>query len=105
MATGGDRDLSDLAIEKLSEKIAVKEMISVAVKYFGVDYEEIDNLKTKHRDDITWISRDLLRGWRRSNPSDNQIQVSEFLRQNKGSVAVVKERSQRFDNMSIRDLI
>ena len=80
MATGGDRSLSNRAIEELSLKIAVKDMISIAVLYFGVDYDEIDNLKTKHREDIKWISRDLLRAWRRSNPSDNQIQVSYFLR-------------------------
>ena len=76
MATGGDRGLSNRAIEELSEKIAVKEMISIAIKYFGVDYDEIDNLRTKHREDIRWISRDLLRAWRRSNQNEDQIQVS-----------------------------
>ena len=75
MAAGGDRSLSNLAIEELSEKIAVKEMISIAIKYFGVDYEEIDDLKMKRREDIKWISRDLLRAWRRANPSNNQIQI------------------------------
>ena len=50
-------------------------MISIAIKYFGVDYDTIDNLKTKHREDITWISRDLLVSWRRSNPGDNPVQV------------------------------
>ena len=52
MATGGRNSLSNRAIEELSEKIAVKEMVSIAIKYFGVDYDEIDNLKTKHREDI-----------------------------------------------------
>ena len=78
MATSGDGSLSHLAIEDLSEKIAVKDMISIAIKYLGVDYEEIDNLKTKRRDDITWINRDLLRAWRRTNQSDNQVQVSDI---------------------------
>ena len=76
MAAGGDRSLSNRAIEELSEKISVKDMISIGIKYFGVDYDTIENLKTKHREDITWISRDLLVSWRRSNPSHNQVQVS-----------------------------
>ena len=78
MAAGGDRSLSNYAIEELSEKISVKEMISIAIKYFGVDFEVIDNLKTKHREDITWISRDLLLSWRRHNPSDNQVKVGDI---------------------------
>ena len=75
MATGSDCRLSNHAIEELSEKISGKDMISIAIKYFGVDYDTIDNLKTKHREDITWISRDLLVSWRRSNPGDNPVQV------------------------------
>ena len=74
MATGGG--LSDGTIEELSEKISVEEMISIAIKYLGVDYEEIQNFKAKHPEDITLITRDLLTSWRRSYPSDNQAQVS-----------------------------
>ena len=78
MAAGEHRNLSNRVIEELSEKISVKEMISMAIKYFGVDYDEIDNLKTKHREDVKWINRDLLRAWRRSNPSNDQVQVCDF---------------------------
>ena len=76
MAAGGDRSLSNRAIEELADKISVKDMISIGIKYFGVDYDTVENLKTKHKQDITWISRDLLVSWRRSNPSDDQVQVS-----------------------------
>ena len=96
MATGGDYRLSNRAIEELSEKISVKDMISIAIKYFGVDYDTIDNLKTKHREDITWISRDLLVSWRRSNPSDNQVQVSlrVYSQRSKANVKVKKIKEQ-----------
>ena len=98
MAAGGDYRLSNRAIEELSEKISVKDMISVAIKYFGVDYDTIDNLKTKHREDITWISRDLLVSWRRSQPSDNQVQVSLRVYSHRGKANVkvkkIKEQSE-----------
>ena len=77
MAAGGENTLTDRIILELSEKMSVKDMKSIAIKYFGVEIETIKNLETKHRDDITCISQDLLVSWRRFNPSDNQVQVSD----------------------------
>ena len=96
MAAGGDCSLSNRAIEELSEKISVKDMISIGIKYFGVDYDTIENLKTKHREDITWISRHLLVSWRRSQPSDNQVQVSlrVYSQRSKANVKVKKIKEQ-----------
>ena len=75
MATSGENTLTDRTILELSEKMSVKDMKSIAIKYFGVEIETIKNLETRHREDITCISRDLLVSWRSSHPSENQVQV------------------------------
>ena len=77
MAAGGENTLTDRIILELSEKMSVKDMKSIAIKYFGVEIETIKNLETRHREDITCISRDLLVSWRSSHPSENQVQVGD----------------------------
>ena len=77
MATGGENNLTDRIILELSEKMSVKDMKSIAIKYFGVEIETIKNLETRHREDVTCISRDLLVSWRSSHPSENQVQVGD----------------------------
>ena len=64
MATGGDLTLSSGDIEGLSEIITDKNMATIAIKYLGIEYETVENLRSKNRGDTTGFNRDVLVKWR-----------------------------------------
>ena len=75
MASGGDLTLTDGEIEKLAQVIVSKHMANIAIKYLGLPYETVENLKFIPQSDYIAFNRDLLVLWRNKNPGINQAQV------------------------------
>ena len=76
MATGGDLSLTDRKIEHIAPIIVPKHMATIAIKYLGLPYETVENLKLIRQNDYIGYNRDLLILWRNKNPRINQGQVS-----------------------------
>ena len=74
MATGGDLTLTSGDIEGLSEIITDKNMATIAIKYLGIEYETVENLRSKNRGDTVGFNRDVLVKWR--NKTQRTAQVS-----------------------------
>ena len=72
----GQINLKDTQIEDLSKVIATKHMTTIAIKYLGLPYETVENLKRDNKDNSVAFNRDLLILWRNKNPGTNQVQVS-----------------------------
>ena len=77
-ATSGDLTLTDKEIEDLAQVIVSKHMATIAIKYLGLPYETVENLKLIRQGDFVAFNRDLLVLWRYKNPGDNQVQVCIF---------------------------
>ena len=71
MATGGDLTLNSKDIEELSEIITDKNMATIAIKYLRIEYETVENLRSKNRSDVTGINRDILVKWRNESGGNN----------------------------------
>ena len=76
MANGGDLTLTDREIEDLAQVIVVKHMATIALKYLGLPYETVENLKLIRQNDYVAFNRDLLIRWRNKNQGIDQVQVS-----------------------------
>ena len=72
---GGNVSLADSEIEDLAQVIITKHMATFAIKYLGLPYETVENLKTIRQSDFTAFNRDLLVLWKNKNPGINQVQV------------------------------
>ena len=44
------RDLTDCQIEDLSQFIVTNHMVTIAIKYLGIPYETVENLKHDNKD-------------------------------------------------------
>ena len=75
MATGGDIPvaLSMGHIEELSEAITDKNMATIAIKYLGIEYETVENFKSKNRGNITGFNRDILVKWKNKTQGTTQV--------------------------------
>ena len=73
MATGGDMALSMGHIEELCEIITDKNMATIAIKYMGIEYETVENLKSKNKGDAEGFSRDVLVKWRNKTQGTAQV--------------------------------
>ena len=60
-------------IEELSEIITDKNMATIAIKYLGIEYETVENLRSKNRGDITGFNRDILVKWRNKTQGTAQL--------------------------------
>ena len=78
MATGGDLTLTDREIEDLAQVIVMKHIATSAIKYLGLSYETVENLKLIRQNDYVAFNRDLLVLWRNKNLGINQVQVSDI---------------------------
>ena len=75
MATGGSGRLTNKEMIRLAEAITGKHMEEIAMLYFDIDWEEVENSKRDHRDDVKAFNRDMLRKWAFKNSGQNQVQV------------------------------
>ena len=82
MATGGDSTLSMGHIEDLSEMITDKNMTTVAINYLGIEYETLENLRSKNRADVTGFNRDVLVKWRNKTQGTTQVSIPVLLSNN-----------------------
>ena len=82
MATGGERRITDSMIACLAEAISAKNLESIAMKYMGIEWETLENLKRQYRDDIQGFSRDIIRKWCYMNPGPDQVKVSSEYNKN-----------------------
>ena len=73
MATGGDLTLTAGDIEGLSEIITDKNMATIAIKYLGIEYETVENLRSKNRGDVTGFNRDVLYKWKNKTQGTTQV--------------------------------
>ena len=74
MASGGRDKLTNKDIIRLAEAIAAKHMEEIAMLYFDIDWEVVENSKKDHRDDAQAFNRDMIRKWAYKNPGPNQVQ-------------------------------
>ena len=77
MATGGDLTLTDREIEDLAQIIVSKHMATIAIKYLGLPYETVENLRSILQNDYVAFNRGVLVLWRNKNRGINQVQVSK----------------------------
>ena len=82
MAAGGDSTLSMGHIEELCEIITDKNMAIIAMKYLGIEYETVENFKSKNREDITGFNRDILVKWRNKTQGTTQVSIPALLSNN-----------------------
>ena len=75
MATDLDLSLTDQKIEELAQVIALKHMATIAIKYLGLSYEEVEDFRTIKQNDSKGFNRDILVIWRNRNAGINQVQV------------------------------
>ena len=75
MATGGSDRLTNKDIIRLAEAIAAKHMEEIAMLYFDIDWEMVENSKKDHKDDVQAFNRDMIRKWAYKNAGPNQVQV------------------------------
>ena len=73
MATGDDLSLTVGDIEGLSEAITDKNMATIAIKYLGIEYETVENLRSKNRGDVTGFNRDVLVKWKNKTQGTTQV--------------------------------
>ena len=73
--TDGDLKLSDHQVEDLAQIIVSKHMATIAIKYLGLPYETVENLKLIRQNDFVAFNRDLLVLWRNKCQGINQVQV------------------------------
>ena len=76
MASGGSDRLTNKHMIRLAEVIAAKHMEEIAMLYLDIDWEEVENSKKDHRDDVKAFNRDKLRKWAYKNSGPNQAQVT-----------------------------
>ena len=76
MATGGVRCISNKMIVRLAESISARNLELIAMKYLGIEWETLENLKRQHREDVQAFSRDVIRKWCYMNSGPDQIEVS-----------------------------
>ena len=72
----GHSSLTDKQIEDLAQVIVSKHMASIALKYLGLPYETVENLKLIKQGDYIGYNRDLLVLWRNKNDETKQVEVS-----------------------------
>ena len=75
MATKGESRLSNTQIARLAQDVAVCNMESIAMLYLDIDWEELENLKVKHRGNVAAFNRDVIIKWAYKNPSPQQVKV------------------------------
>ena len=73
MATGSN--LTDRKIAEVAEVIASKHMGTIALKYFGIIQESVDDLRLLSND-LKDFNRRVLTYWRNKNYGINHVQVS-----------------------------
>ena len=78
MASGGDLTVTDSQIEELAEIIPSKYMATIAILYFGMTTEMVDDLEHIHQSDPIKFNRDVLVLWRNRNYGINQVQISQI---------------------------
>ena len=76
MATGGNMNLSDDQIEKLSQVIVVTNMETIAISYLKIQSETVANLRIAHQGNPTAFNRAVLTIWKCMNPGMDQVKVS-----------------------------
>ena len=68
-------ELTDGQIERLASFIPSKNMESIAEGAMSIIFENIMDLKDKHRGDAKAFNRQIIRQWVQDNPATNQVQV------------------------------
>ena len=73
-----DFKFSDRQVEDLAEIVVSKHMATIAIKYFELPQETVENLRSIRQGDYIGFNRDVLVLWRNKNQGINQVQVSEI---------------------------
>ena len=60
----------------LSQNLVSSRMETLALETLGIDYDQVKILKEEHRRP-EHFNREILITWKRQNPSDNEIAVSD----------------------------
>ena len=76
MATAGERSISNNMMVRLAEAISAKNLELIAMKYMGIEWATLENLKRQHRDDVEAFSTDIIRKWCYIKSGPDQIEVS-----------------------------
>ena len=76
MATGGNTDLTDDLIAKLSLVIDTTKMETIAINYFKIPSVTVNNERFDNQGNAMAFNRNMLTAWRNENYGGNQVQVS-----------------------------
>ena len=77
MATRLGGSITNKDIVRLAEAISAKKVEVIAIKYMGIEWETLENLKRENKDDAQAFSRDVIRKWRYMNSGPDEVKVSQ----------------------------
>ena len=80
MATGRDCVVTNEDIVRLAEAISAKNMEAIAMKYMGIDWETLENLRRENKEDAQAFSRGVIRKWCYMNSGPDQVKVSHNIK-------------------------
>ena len=79
MATRQGGSITDKDTARLAEAISAKNMEVIAMKYIGIEWETLENLKRENKDDAQAFSRDVMRKWFYMKSGPDEIKVSQHV--------------------------
>ena len=98
MAAGDESRLSNTQIARLTQAVAVSNMESIAMLYLNIDWEDLENLRVKHRENVATFNRDVIIKWAYKNQSTQQVKV------NKNTLFIIK-KTKRTRSSFLLDMI
>ena len=79
MATGLGVSVTNKDIARLAEAISAKNMELIAIKYMGIEWATLENLKRENKEDAQAFSRDIIRKWCYMNSGPDEVKVSQHV--------------------------
>ena len=74
----GKWNLTNHQIVSLAEAISSKNLEDIAMGFWNISFEEVSNLKWKHKGDQVAFKRSLLQRWLQEHPGPDSAKVSAF---------------------------
>ena len=75
MATRLGGSITNKDIARLAEAISAKNMELIAMKYMGIEWATLENLKRENKEDAQAFSREVIRKWCYMNFRPDQVKV------------------------------
>ena len=79
MATRQGGSITNKDIARLAEAISAKNMELIAMKYLGIEWETLENLKRENKEHAQAFSREVIRKWCYMNSGPDEVKVSRHV--------------------------